>query len=83
MQLRSAVCVYLFFITMLPLAFFVLAVASAAANPPPQAGLLPVADESLQLPLRAVGQLSNGCTGYLIGPCHVRLPVGPLSHSAA
>lgn len=28
--------------------------------------------ETLSAPLRAVGQLSNGCTGYLIGPCHVR-----------
>jgi hypothetical protein len=52
-------------------------VVTAGAAPPPGAGLLPVAEESLQLPLRAVGQLSNGCTGYLIGPCHVRLPTSP------
>lgn len=33
--------------------------------------LLSVQQEALQVPLRAVGQLTNGCTGYLIGPCHV------------
>jgi hypothetical protein len=33
--------------------------------------LLSVQQEAVQMPLRAVGQLSNGCTGYLIGPCHV------------
>lgn len=27
--------------------------------------------ESKQLPLRTIGQLANGCTGFLIGPCHV------------
>jgi hypothetical protein len=38
----------------------------------PGADILPVqGQESLGVPLRAVGQLSNGCTGYLIGPCHV------------
>lgn len=46
--------------------------AARAVAGQPGADLLPVQQqESLGVPLRAVGQLSNGCTGYLIGPCHV------------
>lgn len=26
--------------------------------------------DSLKFPLRTVGQLANGCTAFLIGPCH-------------
>lgn len=37
----------------------------------PGADLLSVQQESLDVPLKAIGQLTNGCTGYLIGPCHV------------
>ena len=43
-----------------------------AAAQPAVPGLLPVtSQEAVQLPLSAIGQLSNGCTGFLIGPCHV------------
>jgi hypothetical protein len=50
-----------------------LALLLTPAEAQPGADLLPVtAAESSAAPLNAIGQLTNGCTGYLIGPCHVR-----------
>lgn len=55
--------------------------AHRAAAQPAVPGLLQVtSQEALQLPLSAIGQLSNGCTGFLIGPCHVSGREGAGAH---